>query len=57
MLALTDRIREAAENDRAAKARDLWSRGSTRANVTSSIRVVLKRMAAGRERCMYCGDS
>ncbi|GHA10219.1 HNH endonuclease [Streptomyces echinoruber] len=48
----------AAAADPKAAANTLWSRNTTvRTKVHPQVKQTLGRMAAGRERCMYCGDS
>ncbi|MDH6129223.1 HNH endonuclease [Kitasatospora sp. GP82] len=39
------------------KAQDLWSNTTVRTHVHAPLRELLSDMAAGRERCMYCGDN
>ncbi|MFF2954925.1 HNH endonuclease [Kitasatospora sp. NPDC057965] len=41
----------------ATRARELWKHTTVRRNVHAPLRDVLADMAAGRERCMYCGDN
>lgn len=41
----------------AARARELWKHTTVRRNVHAPLRDLLADMAAGRERCMYCGDN
>ena len=41
----------------AARARELWKHTTVRRNVHAPLRDLLGEMAAGRERCMYCGDN
>ncbi|MEU4561591.1 hypothetical protein AB0F72_24685 [Actinoplanes sp. NPDC023936] len=57
MTPLTEQIRVTEEGDRAKKARALWRRPATRATVGEPLRGLLRRMAPGVERCMYCGDN
>ncbi|MFD9687767.1 HNH endonuclease [Kitasatospora sp. NPDC059088] len=40
-----------------ARARTLWSHTTVRRHVYTPLRGLLTDMAAGRERCMYCGDN
>ncbi|MFF3361100.1 HNH endonuclease family protein [Streptomyces misionensis] len=47
-----------AADDRKAEAERLWRRNTTvRAKVHPELMRTLGRMAAGHERCMYCGDN
>ncbi|MFJ2779715.1 HNH endonuclease [Kitasatospora sp. NPDC087315] len=39
------------------KARQLWKNTTVRRHVHAPLRDLLADMAAGRERCMYCGDN
>lgn len=50
---LTKRIKTVPEPDRAKGSRILWHNTSVRQPLAE----VLRRMAAGREYCMYCGDN
>ncbi|MFJ6619937.1 HNH endonuclease [Kitasatospora sp. NPDC091335] len=40
-----------------ARARQLWKNTTVRRDVHLPLRGLLGEMAAGRERCMYCGDN
>jgi hypothetical protein len=57
LAALTADIAKAALDQRAAEARKLWRRKSTREQVHHRLDGVLRQMAPGLERCMYCGDN
>jgi hypothetical protein len=57
LTALTADIAKAALDQRAAEARKLWRRKSTREQVHHRLDGVLRQMAPGLERCMYCGDN
>lgn len=57
MAPLTELIRAEDPMARPGAARALWRRTSTRADVIPPLRAVLREMAPGNERCMYCGDS
>ncbi|MFC4072091.1 hypothetical protein [Actinoplanes subglobosus] len=57
MTTLTGRIQQEETGERLSTARTLWRQSHTRATVTAPIRTVLAGMAAGAERCMYCGDN
>lgn len=57
MAALTEQIRQTTTESRASTARELWRRPTTRTGVGDPLRTVLRRMAPGAERCMYCGES
>ncbi|SDT79969.1 hypothetical protein [Actinoplanes derwentensis] len=57
MTVLTDRILLTAVEDQASRAKALWRQGNVRRDVKEPVRAVLKRMAGGRDRCMYCWDS
>ncbi|WBP92144.1 HNH endonuclease [Kitasatospora cathayae] len=39
------------------RARKLWNHTTVRTHVHAPLRDLLAEMAAGRERCMYCGDN
>jgi len=51
----TAEISEAVEQKKQAQA--LWKNTTARRNVHSELNKALRRMAAGREYCMYCGDN
>ena len=51
----TEKIRAATEDTRAAEVEHLW--GLKANSAFEEIREVLKAMASGLERCMYCEDS
>lgn len=55
--ALTAEIAKVELAQRVAAARKLWRRKSTRAQVHHRLDSVLRQMAPGLERCMYCGDN
>ncbi|MDI6104441.1 hypothetical protein QLQ12_38220 [Actinoplanes sp. NEAU-A12] len=57
MTVLTGEVQREQPGKRAAAARDIWHRRSTRTYVITPVRAVLKEMAPGAERCMYCGDN
>ncbi|MEU4160982.1 hypothetical protein [Actinoplanes sp. NPDC026670] len=57
MTNLTGRIQQEEAAERLPAARALWRQSSTRVSVTNPVRTVLAGMAAGAERCMYCGDN
>lgn len=57
MTVLTDRILLAEVDERVPRARALWRQGNVRRDVKDPVRSVLKWMAGGRDRCMYCWDS
>ncbi|MFE7588422.1 hypothetical protein ACFU6K_03405 [Kitasatospora sp. NPDC057512] len=40
----------------ATRARELWKNSTVRRHVHAPPRGLLGEMAAGRERCTYCGD-
>jgi hypothetical protein len=54
---LTNEIAGTEPGQRAASARRVWDRTSTRERVHRPLTVALRRMAAGLGRCMYCGES
>ena len=45
-----------AENPK-TQARQLWKHSTVRRHVHGPLKDLLSEMAAGRERCMYCGDN
>jgi hypothetical protein len=55
--ALTDEIARAPVPNQPAEARAIWRRANVRTAVRTPVSEVLRRMAPGREHCMYCGDN
>lgn len=53
MSAATDRIRSAPRDERYEKAHTAWGNSTIR----RTVRAKLGEMAAGSERCMYCGEN
>lgn len=54
---LAKEVSSTSEQRRAAEARAIWNKTSTRTNVRTPLTEILRQMAPGREHCMYCGDN
>ncbi|GAA0983188.1 hypothetical protein GCM10009555_054470 [Acrocarpospora macrocephala] len=57
LAALTQQVADRDDADRLNGARQLWKHSAQRRNVHRPLTDVLRQMAPGMERCMYCGDS